>query len=129
MEKTLTICGRDVTFKATGGLPYRYKSQFGREYIQDMLMIEQSISGIKAPSKNSSKTAVEEYELKTAYTLTSTAIEMMYNILWCMAKTADDSIPDPQRWLDSFDAFPVFEIWPQLEDIISANMEIAPKNA
>lgn len=129
MEKTLTICGRDVTFKATGGLPYRYKSQFGREYIQDLILIEQSVSNIKEPPKNSTKAAQQAYELATAYALTGASLEMMYNILWCMAKTADDSIPDPQRWLDSFETFSVFDVWPQLEDIVSANMEIAPKNA
>lgn len=129
MEKTITICGRDVTFKATGGLPYRYKSQFGREYIQDLIQIERAVSDIKAPPKNSSKTVQEAYELATAYALTGTALELMYNILWCMAKTADDTIPDPQRWLDSFERFSVFDVWSQIEDIVNANMEIAPKNA
>lgn len=129
MEKTIIIDGRPVTFKATGGLQYRYKSQFGRELFQDMILIEKSMLGIKAPPKSGGKTTLQAYELTTAYAITGASLEMMYNVLWCMAKTADNTIPDPQTWLDSFENFKVWDIWAQVEDIINANMEIDPKNA
>ena len=41
MEKTLTIDGREVRFKATAGLSYRYFNQFGTEYISDLAKLQE----------------------------------------------------------------------------------------
>lgn len=108
-EKTITISGRPVAFKATGGLAYRYKSQFGREVMCDLVAIAEAAS-------------TSDYDAVAA------SLEYMYNILWTMARTADPAVPDPQTWLDSFDRFPVQEVYEQLEDILDENLEIAPKN-
>ncbi len=127
MEKTVTIDGRPVRFKATGGLSYRYKAQFGREVIQDLIAIEQATMSIPTAT-TAGKKAKEARELAAAYEMTGQALEMIYNVLWCMAKTADETIPDPQAWLDSFETFNVWDIWGELEEIAGANMAISPKN-
>ena len=36
MEITVTVDGRDVRFKKTGGTMRRYKSMFGREWFADL---------------------------------------------------------------------------------------------
>lgn len=123
------IGGSPVTFKATGGLAYRYKAQFGREYLEDAALIENSVADVPTPKKTATKKEQEEYANKIAYRLTANSLELIYNILWCMAKAADSSIPDPQTWLDSFDEFPVYDIWDELQDIMNFNLSIAPKNA
>lgn len=38
-----------------------------------------------------------------------------------MAKTADDSIPPIEKWLDDFDMFSIYQILPQLSDLMLAN--------
>lgn len=128
MEKTIIIDGKSVKFKATGGLSYRYKAQFGREYFADALLIASAGDMVKSPAKNASAEEWKNYRLRCAYEMTSKALSAMYDILWCLAKTADASIPDPQTWLDGFEAFPVFDIWEQLEDIMDSNVAIDPKN-
>lgn len=113
MEKTIKIDGKDITFKATGGIGYRYKAQFGREYIADAMALEEF--------RESGKTDGN-------YDFTKLSLESLYNILWTMAKTADENIPPPQQWLDSFNEFPVIAIFQELSDIMSGNLQIDRKN-
>ena len=40
MEKILTIDGRQVKFKSTGAFLLRYKAQFGRDALQDILKLQ-----------------------------------------------------------------------------------------
>lgn len=120
MEKTVTVGGREVRFKATGGIGYRYKAQFGREYLADAMMLE----GFAA----SAHTVKRHGKELTEYDYTKLNLELLYNLLWTLAKTADDSIPPPQEWLDSFDAFPVMDVYSQVRDILEANLRTDGKN-
>lgn len=53
--------------------------------------------------------------------------EVFYNIIWVLAKTADKKIPEPITWLDGFDEFPLFEIIPELNDLILGSMKTKKK--
>ena len=116
MEKIIIIDGKEVKFKATGGIAYRYKAQFGREYIADAMKLEEFTKSAKEKSG------------VTTYDYTKLSLDLLYNILWTLAKTADDSIPSPMQWLDSFDTFPVMDIYSQVKDILNANLKIDTKN-
>lgn len=130
MEKTIKIDGRDVRFKATGGIGYRYKAQFGREYIADAIALEEfAQSGITKQKKKTAPDGKVTLEKITEYDFTKFSLEMLYNLLWTLAKTADDSIPPPQEWLDTFNVFPVMDIYEQVKDILTANLKVDPKNA
>ena len=89
---------------------YRYKSQFGKEYLADIMKLSKVYGDIQKISTSKAKPDYSTFD-----------IEVFYNILWCMAKSADLTIPDPMTWLDSFETFPVFEILPQVMDIIGGN--------
>lgn len=108
MEKAVIIDGKSVRFKVTGGTMYRYKAQFGREYIADLIELDKIKDGADAPDIN---------------------LEILYNICWVMAKTADDSVPPPQQWLDGFEVFPVVAVFGELRELIAANAKIDRKNA
>lgn len=125
MEKTIKIDGRDVTFKATGGVMLRYKNQFGREYIADIMELEefQNTKTLKKVKQSDGSIKVIE-----SYEYTKLNLETFYNLAWTLAKTADSTIPDPLTWLDSFNTFPVFEILPQLMEIIFGQNVTEPKN-
>lgn len=130
MEKTITIDGKKVTFKATGGIGYRYKAQFGSEFLADVAKLEDFMNSAEVKQKKSKrpdgKIVIEKVE---EYDYTKLSLESMYNLLWTLAKTADESIPGPQEWLDSFDKFPVMDIYGQISDILTDNFKVAPKNA
>lgn len=128
MEKTITIDGRPVTFKATGGIMYRYKNQFGREYLADAIEL-QKFADTKTQKKV--KTSDGKITYVDDYDYTKLNLELAYNLAWTMAKTADPSIPDPQTWLDSFSTFPIMEIIPQLNELIGVSAQsntVTPKN-
>ena len=101
MEKVISICGQDVRFKATGALPLRYKTQFGRDLFADMAELE----GVQDDTS----------KLDT---------ELFYNIVWTMAKCADSSLPPVLDWLDKFASFPVFEVFNELQEMLVASFQV-----
>lgn len=102
METILTIDGRQVKFKSTGAFLLRYKAQFGRDAIQDILKLEKAID--KKTNQFRDISALD--------------LEVFYNLVWTLAKTADPNIPPPMEWLDQFSEFPLIEILPELAEMI-----------
>ena len=105
MEKILTIDGRQVRFKSTGAFLLRYKAQFGRDALQDILKLQGAID-----NKNQIKN------------IDALDLEVFYNLVWTLAKTADPSIPPPLEWLDTFGEFPLVEIVPEVIDLIFSSL-------
>lgn len=101
MEKILTIDGHQVRFKSTGAFLLRYKAQFKRDALQDILKLQKVIGD------NGRMADIEALDL-----------EVFFNLVWTLAKTADPSIPPPMEWLDGFSQFPIAEIIPELTDMI-----------
>lgn len=111
MEKTLEIDGKQVTFKSTGATAIRYKAQFGRDFLADILKMQKAFEG---QDPNNLDLNVVDLNLID--------FDTFYNIAWVLAKTANKSIPDPFTWLDSFDVFPMDEVIPELQDMISSTL-------
>lgn len=105
MEKTLTIEGRQISFRSSGGNMMRYRNQFNADFLADL-------SALEAAKKNP---AVFSYA----------AIE---RIIWTLAKTADEAIPDPQTWYDSFDSFPFRRVFGELSELIDNSTKTILKN-
>lgn len=100
----MTIDGRQVRFKNTGAFLLRYKAQFGRDAFQDIFTLR---SAVDAKGRIVDSSALN--------------LEVIYNLVWTLAKTADPSIPPPMEWLDGFETFPLTEILPELMDLIVAS--------
>lgn len=118
MEKTLTIDNRQVPFKSTGAFLLRYKAQFRRDALKDLVRLEPIINKLQEAEgdEDSAQAVVEALDL-----------ELFYNLCWTMAKTADPSIPEPMVWLDSFGEFPVLDIITDLMDILTASIGVSKK--
>lgn len=102
MEKTIQIEGRNVRFKCTAGTLIRYRNQFNREFLADLAKLE------KVKSDN-----YDDFTLAP-----------FYDVIWVMAKTADDTVPDPISWYDTFDSFPIIEVFGQLQNILIATIKV-----
>lgn len=100
MEKTIMIDGKAVKFKSTAGTMIRYRNQFNREFLSDLAKLRNV--------KND---------------LSVLTLSPFYDIVWVLAKTADDSIGDPLTWYDRFDDFPIIDVFTQLQDIIMATIK------
>lgn len=113
MEKTITIDGRGVKFRATAGVPRLYRIKFGRDIIQDMEEIQ------KALKKNT-----EDGEA-----VPPKALELFEDVAYIMAKHADkDAVPGtPEEWLDTFNTFSIYQIFPEIIDLWGLNMASTSK--
>ena len=108
MEITINIDGKDVAFKSTGAIPKRYKMQFGRDLFADLFKM-----GITKEMKEDDIRKLD--------------FDVFYDIAWTFAKTADSSIPEPLKWLDSFDVFPIMDLVPQLQELIALTISSKKK--
>lgn len=115
MEKTIEIDGKQVRFKSTAATPLKYKAQFRKDYFSEILKLGKL-------EKISSDSGNIDYDV-----LSNADFEVFYNIIWVLAKTADKSIPEPLTWLDEFEEFPLFEIIPEIQDLIIGNMKSKKK--
>lgn len=102
MEKILTIDGRQVKFKSTGAFLLRYKAQFHRDAIKDIYKMAEGFN-------------LETNEVTNIDTLD---LDVFYNLVWTLAKTAEPSLPPPLDWLDTFSEFPLLDILPELSEMI-----------
>lgn len=112
MEKTIVIDGRKVKFKSTGAVAVRYKAQFNRDFFKDVLKM-----------RPLTKVANKKAEDITDEDLESLDFEVFYRIIWVLAKTADNEVPDLLTWLDSFDEFPVEDVIGELYELIASSIQ------
>ncbi|MFA2810168.1 hypothetical protein [Bacillus mycoides] len=113
MEKTITIDGKQVRLKSTAGTPIRYKAQFGKDMFADMFSLQAFM-----PLLNGKVDEMDFSKLD---------FDVIYNLVWAYAKTADESIPSPLTWLDGFGAFPIYEIVEEIQDMLMKSIQTSKK--
>jgi hypothetical protein len=103
IKKTIKVDGKDVLFKASAAVPRMYRLKFQRDIYKDMEQLQKDFSG-----KDMNMNGLEIFE----------------NVAYIFAKHADPDIPDsPDEWLEQFNMFSVYEIFPQLIDLWGLNVE------
>ena len=117
MEKTITIDGQDIKFKATASTPRVYRQAFGRDIYIDMTSLYDAMS----KGEELSVSNLESFE----------------NMAFCMYAQAEgrelkrDIIEkEMTEWLDRFSTFSIYKIVPELMDLWRLNTEqtVKPKN-
>lgn len=98
MEKTISIDGRDVKFKATASTIRQYRARFGRDLLMDFQKLQN--------------------ETNKGETLSVDTLTIFENLAYTMAKQADPDIPDTaDEWLDGFDMFSIYIVLPQIVEL------------
>ena len=107
MVKTVSIDGKEVTFRASAAIPRMYRMKFRRDIMQD----------IKDIDKATKETGAEGISPKV--------LEAFENVAFLMAKHANpEGVPDTvEDWLDGFETFSIYEVFPVIADLWAANME------
>lgn len=116
MEKTIVIDGKNIRFKSTGGSAIRYKAQFGKDFFADVAKLTSLEKLTKIDDKDFKPEDLEGLDFT-----------FFYNIAWVFAKAADKEVQDQLSWLDSFDEFPIMEIIPELQELITATLKTKKK--
>lgn len=93
MFKVVTIEGKQIPMKATGRTARLYARYFNKDFISSFLQLKKLADGETAD------TAVFE------------------EIAWTLAKTANESIPEIDEWLDQFDS--PLSIFKKAKDVLS----------
>lgn len=112
MEKTIVIDGKPIRFKTSGAVVKRYMMQFQRDFFDDIFKMAEG-SLIEGDLKELDRAEMVKV-------VRSIDFNVFYDIAWTFAKTADSTIPDPLTWLDGFDEFPIFEILPELQELLTS---------
>lgn len=106
MEKTLIIGGKEVKLKSTAGTMMRYRNNFNRDFLKDLIALQGKL-------KDKTEKGAE-FEIVD--------LEIFERIAWCMAKTADDNTPPIENWLDEFNTFDIMQVLPQIMELLVSNM-------
>ena len=112
MEKIIKIGGKEIKMKSTAGTMMRYRNNFNRDFIKDLVKLQGKLN--EKLEKGAEFEAID--------------LDLFEKIAWCMAKTADNTIPDIENWLDEFETFDIMQVLPELMNLLVANMEQINEN-
>lgn len=130
MKKTIKIDDEQkFEINSSSGWLYAYQEQFGHDVLPVLLPAAEALLQTMADLMKDSKSdnvgdilaAADEETISNAFiTLSGMQLTTVTNIVWAMAKNANDSIESPREWLNSFDVFPWDIVVPQ---VLSAALE------
>ena len=105
MEKVIEIDGKEIKFRATAAIPRLYRIKFGRDIMKDMQDIQRAME----------KSDKEPIPMKM--------LEVFENVAYLMAKhaTPDMEAKTVEDWLDGFDTFSIYVVFPELLELWRAN--------
>lgn len=127
MEKTITIAGQQVRLKSTAATPKRFKIQFGRDYFAELLKFAKVFEPLNDLEESEDQKQEADLSQLSYESLELLDFDVLYDIVWVLAKSADNSIPDPLTWLDQFEAFPIAEIMPEIQELLSHSIKTEKK--
>ena len=108
LTKTITIDGKEVTFRASAAIPRLYRVKFHRDIYRDLDALQKAMGGSD----------------EKASTLDTFSLELFENISFVMARHADPSIPDtPEEWLEQFNTFSIYQILPEIISLWGLNIQ------
>lgn len=134
MIKEINISENEkIKLNASLGWVLRYRAQFGHDILPDLLpMLESGLVLVGSAMDESGE--LEWRKLLDFDTVSSAMISFAgaefttaLNIIWAMAKNADESIPAPFDWANQFENFPLDKIVPEVLDAVISTV-VSEKN-
>lgn len=122
MDKVLTISGKEVGLRATALTPRLYRHKIGRDIVQDISQLQKAFSKAAQISKDATDEERESAQMSVM------DLEIFENVAFIMARQYDQNIPDTvEAWLDEFDTFSIYEIFPVILDLWNLNNKTTAK--
>lgn len=122
MDKVLLISGKEVCLRATALTPRIYRHKIGRDIIQDMAKLQKAFNKASQLSKDATEEERQESQLSVV------DLEIFENVAFVMARQYDQNIPDSvEAWLDQFDTFSIYEVFPEILNLWMANNRTTSK--
>ena len=138
MIKTISINEeQEVTLSNNVGWLLVYKDQFGQDIVPSLIPILNAgidlvysiytTTGGKLDKDSIAKLDTDVIEA-ALYKLAGFEMVDFLNVVWAMAKNADDKIPEPKKWLNQFEVFPMDLMVPAVFDLLYKGM-VSSKNS
>ena len=137
MEKKIKIDSKNsIKLNNNVGWLFIYKDQFGRDIVPTLIPVLNAgidlVFGIyKETGGKLDKDAIMSIDTDalTDALISASGIEMvdMINMVWALAKNADEDIEEPREWVKQFDTFPMDIIGPALFEMVFKSM-VSTKN-
>lgn len=138
MIKTISINEeQEVTLSNNVGWLIVYKDQFGQDIVPSLIPILNAgidlvysiytTTGGKLDKDTIAKLDTDVIEA-AIYKLAGFEMVDFLNVVWAMAKNADDKIPEPKKWLNQFEVFPMDLMIPAVFDLLYKGM-VSSKNS
>lgn len=137
MEKTVKLDSK-TSIKLSNNIGWMmvYKNQFGRDIVP--VLIPALNAGLEVAlqvaRETEGKSVADVLRVLDTDTLTEAMIDLagvelvdLINIVWAMAKAADDDIEEPMEWAKTLPAFPLDVIGPVVFDMVLKCM-VSSKN-
>lgn len=117
MEKIIKAGEYTFPAKSTAASLFSYKANFGRDGLQDILVLA----------------SLKSEGLSKAEILANLDTDVFLRFSWVFAKSADKSIPPMEEWLDGFEMSPIdfiFDVLPQVSELLgqTTNSQVNVKN-
>lgn len=117
MRKTIKIDkNTEIKINTSWNWAYIYQEYFGHDIIPDLVPAIDAFMHTFTGIVNGDEIDEDGFDL---YGL---EITTMTNLIWALAKNADDNIPDVRQWLDTFDVFPLDIIVPEVVEVLASSM-------
>jgi len=126
MEKIIKIGKQEVKLSNNVAWTMEYRDQFGKDIVPTIMPLMASFTeGIATVVSNSEtvdiKSIAEALEGRSMDVLLpmfqTEFVDIIVNVVWAMAKAADESIDPPKRWVRQFDTFPLDVVVPAVYDL------------
>lgn len=135
MRKKIEIGNKEIEFNTSLAWVFIYKAQFGQDPLAVLIPMIKAAAKAMISLNNAEKAAKEKagkeekvigFEMLTDMDIDEVfdplyeieAMEIL-SIIWALAANATKDIEEPEKWLDSFETFPLDEIGKELLPMIA----------
>lgn len=129
MEKIINIEGVDLKLNNQVAWTMEYKDQFGKDIVPVIMpMISAIVEGLASVISETDTNNLTAKQISEAFQGRSMEIllpmfqvefvDIILNVTWALAKCADETIPEPKRWIRQFETFPLDVIVPEVYELV-----------
>lgn len=140
MIKTIKIGDKEVQLDNNIVWALNYRNQFGKDIIPTLMPLAAAVIDVIAGAvrngsaedgsmdfKKMFDNVDDDYVTDAIIHLSGLELNDFIELTWSLAKTADETIPEPKKWLRQFDTFPLDEVGPAVFDMVVSGI-VSSKN-
>ena len=129
MEKIINIEDVDLKLNNQAAWTMEYKDQVGKDIVPVLMpLVSAMVEGLASVISETDMTNLTAKQISEAFQGRSMEIllpmfqvefvDIIINVTWSLAKCADETIPEPKRWIRQFETFPLDVIVPEVYELV-----------